>query len=101
MADARLVLTVDTGVVHACSALNKPIVAFYCAGNNGTENWPLSTRRLVILAPPGCAVPQIDPELAIAETRRHGLPSDEPQRTKGLPKEDNSLALLADEVVKS
>ncbi|MDB6021966.1 MAG: hypothetical protein JWQ04_1823, partial [Pedosphaera sp.] len=67
---ARLVLTVDTGVVHACSALNKPIVAFSHSGN---EYGPLSTRKLVI-QPPGCTVSQMAPELAIAETLRRGLP---------------------------
>lgn len=69
---ARLVLTVDTGVVHACSALNTPIVAFYCAGRTPTINQPLSTRRLVIQA--RGMVTQMDPEEAIAETMRHGLP---------------------------
>ncbi len=67
---ARLVLTVDTGVVHACSALNRPIVAL---GHSGDDYRPLSTRKLMI-RPPGCTVQQFDPELAIAETLRHGLP---------------------------
>ena len=74
IADARLVLTVDTGVVHACSALDKPIVALYCTGESATLNGPLSTRRLLIQAPAGGMVPDIDPEQAIAETRRYGLP---------------------------
>ena len=74
IADARLVLTVDTGVVHACSALNKPIVAFYGAGKYVIKNGPLSTWRLVIQPPAGGSVPDIDPQDAIAETRRHGLP---------------------------
>ncbi len=78
IADSRLVLTVDTGVVHACSALDKPIVAFYRAGTLGLKYAPLSTRRLVIQAPPGCVVPDIDPVLAISETRRHGLPWSDP-----------------------
>jgi len=69
---ARLVLTVDTGVVHACSALNTPIVAFYCAGITPTINQPLSTRRLVIQARGN--VTEMDPEEAIAETMRRGLP---------------------------
>jgi ADP-heptose:LPS heptosyltransferase len=79
LADARLVLTVDTGIVHACSALNKPIVAFYRSGILGAKYGPLSTRRLVIEAPPGCIVPDIDPAQAIAETRRHGLPWPSPE----------------------
>jgi ADP-heptose:LPS heptosyltransferase len=69
---ARLVLTVDTGVVHACSALNTPVVAFYCAGITGTIYQPLSTRRLVIQA--RGIVAEMDPEEAIAETMRRGLP---------------------------
>ncbi|SRR6266478_3517584 len=74
LADAQLVLTVDTGVVHACSALDKPIIAFYCAGSSGIRIGPLSTRRLVIQAPDGGVVPDIDPQQAIAETLRYGLP---------------------------
>jgi ADP-heptose:LPS heptosyltransferase len=74
LADARLVLTVDTGVVHACSALDKPIIAFYCAGNSEAQIGPLSTWRLVIRPPSGGVVPDIVPEQAIAETRRHGVP---------------------------
>ncbi len=70
LADARLVLTVDTGVVHACSALNKPIVAFYCAGELRIKYEPLSDRRLLIQASPGNRVPDIDPQQAIAETLR-------------------------------
>jgi ADP-heptose:LPS heptosyltransferase len=69
---ARLVLTVDTGVVHACSALNTPVVAFYCAGRSPTANQPLSARRLVIQA--RGKVTEMDPEEAIAETMHHGLP---------------------------
>jgi hypothetical protein len=52
--------------------LNKPIVAFYNAGNDLAENGPLSTRRLVIQS--RSTVPKIDPEQAIAETLRGGLP---------------------------
>src|SRR5258707_4617798 len=74
LADARLVLTVDTGVVHACSALDKPIVAFYGAGKYAILNGPLSTRRLVIQPASGAIVPDIDPQQAIAETLRRGLP---------------------------
>lgn len=70
LVNARLVLTVDTGVVHACSALNKPIVALSHSGN---EYGPLSTRKLVI-ATKGGTVSQMDPEQAIAMTLQHGLP---------------------------
>jgi ADP-heptose:LPS heptosyltransferase len=72
MNDARLVLTVDTGVVHACSALDKPIVALYSAGSAGTENEPLSTRRLVIRS--RNTVSEMDPREAVAETLLRGLP---------------------------
>ena len=70
LADARLVLTVDTGVVHACSALNKPIVALYCAGELRVKYEPLSDRRLLIQAPAGGRVPDIEPQQAIAQTLR-------------------------------
>jgi ADP-heptose:LPS heptosyltransferase len=70
--DARLVLTVDTGVVHACSALNKPIVALFCADAKGTEYEPLSTRRLVIRS--RGSVAEMDPREAAAETLLRGLP---------------------------
>jgi ADP-heptose:LPS heptosyltransferase len=70
LVNAKLVLTVDTGVVHACSALNKPIVALSHSGN---EYGPLSTRKLVIEAKGG-TVSQIEPEQAIALTLKHGLP---------------------------
>jgi ADP-heptose:LPS heptosyltransferase len=70
LVNARLVLTVDTGVVHACSALNKPIVTLSHSGN---EYGALSTRKLVIDAKGG-TVSQIDPERAIALTLQHGLP---------------------------
>jgi len=74
IADSRMVLTVDTGVVHACSAFNKPVVALYVGGKSIMLIGPLSTRRLVIQARPGFHVPDIDPEFAIAETQRYGLP---------------------------
>jgi len=78
IAAAGLVLTVDTGVVHACSALDKPIVALYCGldklrySSTGFE--PCSTWQLVIRPPPGRIVAEINPEEAIAKTREHGLP---------------------------
>jgi len=72
---ARLVLTVDTGVVHVCSALDKPIVAFYRGLDNiATAFDPLSTWHLVIRPPPGRIASDISPDEAIAKTRRHGLP---------------------------
>jgi ADP-heptose:LPS heptosyltransferase len=74
VADARLVLTVDTGVVHACSALDKPVVAFFQAVRGVIGNAPLSTCHLMIRPQTGRFVPDIDPEQAIAETLRHGLP---------------------------
>jgi ADP-heptose:LPS heptosyltransferase len=72
LADSRLVLSVDTGVVHASSALNKPIVAFYSSGSVSTENEPTSTRRLLIQS--HGSISEMDPEKAIAETLRRGLP---------------------------
>jgi ADP-heptose:LPS heptosyltransferase len=70
--DARLVLTMDTGIVHASSALNKPIVALYCGSAIGAEYKPLSTRRLVIRS--GGSVAEMDPREAVAETLQRGLP---------------------------
>ena len=71
LVNAKLVLTVDTkGVVHACSALNKPIVSLSHSGN---EYAALSTRRLVIHAQGG-TVSQMEPGQAIAMTLKHGLP---------------------------
>ena len=67
---SRLVFTVDTGVVHACSALNKPIVALSHSGN---EYGALSTRRLVI-QPRNRTVAQMEPAEAIAVTLERGLP---------------------------
>lgn len=75
IAHARLVLTVDTGVVHACSALNKPVVALYCGGS-ATKYAPLSTWRLAIEAPAGCRVPDISWQQAVAETKSYGLPEE-------------------------
>jgi ADP-heptose:LPS heptosyltransferase len=71
LVNARLVLTVDTGVVHACSALNKPIVVL---SHSVTDYAPLSTRKLVISPEGGGRVMQIDPETAIKITLREGLP---------------------------
>lgn len=74
VADAQLVLTVDTGIVHACSALDKPVVALFCVGKSATEFAPLSTWRLMIRPQTGRIVSDIDPDQAIAETLQHGLP---------------------------
>jgi len=74
IAHARLVMSVDTGVVHACSALDTPVVAFYCGGEFAIKYGPLSTWGLAIQAPVGYRVPDIPVEQAIAETQRHGLP---------------------------
>jgi ADP-heptose:LPS heptosyltransferase len=65
---ARLVLTVDTGVVHVCSALNKPVVALFTGSDGGGTYKPLSNQRLVIEARGTMA--GLDPEEAIAQTRR-------------------------------
>jgi ADP-heptose:LPS heptosyltransferase len=73
IAEADLVLTVDTAVVHACSALNRPLVGLFCASAHDIVYAPLSTWQLVIRSPAGF-VTDIDAEQAIAETRRHGLP---------------------------
>jgi heptosyltransferase I len=74
VADARLVLTVDTGVVHVCSALDKPVVAFFQSTRGVVGNAPLSTRHLMIRPQSGIFVQDIDPEQAITETLHHGLP---------------------------
>jgi heptosyltransferase-4 len=71
---AQLVLTVDTGIVHACSAFDKPLVAFYVKDVSLTSYQSLSTWRLVIRPHTGRVVSDIDPAQAIAETRDHGLP---------------------------
>jgi ADP-heptose:LPS heptosyltransferase len=73
VAAARLVLTVDTGVVHVCSALDRPVVALYCTGSAGTVFKPLSSWHLMIRPQTGASVADIDPAQAVAETRRHGL----------------------------
>jgi len=74
IAHARLVLSVDTGVVHACSALDKPVVALYCGAYFANKYGPLSHWRLAIKAPPGCTVKNLSWQLAVAETKRYGLP---------------------------
>ncbi|HEX3799144.1 MAG TPA: glycosyltransferase family 9 protein [Verrucomicrobiae bacterium] len=71
---AQLVLTVDTGIVHACSAFDKPLVAFYVKDTSLTAYESLSTWRLIIRPQTGRIVPDIDPAQAIAETRNRGLP---------------------------
>ena len=76
--DARLVLTVDTGVVHICSALNKPIVALYCGGEGRGRYKPLSQQQLVIEA--RSTVPKMEPEEAINATLQQGRPDWNPFR---------------------
>lgn len=71
--DARLVLTVETGVVHVCSVFDKPIVAFYNMSKHLIGFKPLSTWQLVI-HPQSGFVPDINPDEAIEKTRSHGLP---------------------------
>lgn len=72
---AQLVFTVDTGVVHICSALDKPIVALFGTSNTANSYQPLSTWRLSIRPRNGRWVPDIRPEEAIEATRQHGLPA--------------------------
>ena len=66
VSDARLVLSVDTGVVHACSALNRPLIAFYRADRPGPM--PLSDEQLVIQPTNSDKVADIDPDQAIRQT---------------------------------
>lgn len=73
-AHARLVLSVDTGVVHACSALDVPVVALYCGDEYVAKSAPLSTWHLAIQSKPGLKVHDITLDQALAETRRLGLP---------------------------
>jgi heptosyltransferase I len=72
---AQLVLTMDTGVVHVCSALDKPVVALYSEEFAFKAFGPLSTWRLVILANDGSSVSNIGAAQAIAQTRSRGLPA--------------------------
>lgn len=69
---AHLVLSVDTGVVHACSALDKPLVTFFRMGRTNVTHAPLSTWQLVIRSATG-VVSDIDPGHAVEETRKRGL----------------------------
>lgn len=73
---AQLVLTVDTGIVHVCSALDKPVVALYRHGGPFKTYEPISTWRLAIFPRTDYGpVSDIDPAEAIAQTRSHGLPA--------------------------
>lgn len=72
---SRLVLTVDTGVVHVCSAFDKPLVALYWVHHTSPGYLPLSSWQLVVRPQTGHTVMDIPPEYAIAETRRRELPS--------------------------
>jgi ADP-heptose:LPS heptosyltransferase len=71
---SHLVLTVDTGVVHACTALDKPVVALYSMDAAFSTYESLSTWRLVLRPQTGHIVSDIDPAYAIAQTRGRGLP---------------------------
>jgi ADP-heptose:LPS heptosyltransferase len=71
---SHLVLTVDTGVVHACTALDKPVVALYSMDAAFSTYESLSTWRLVLRPQSGHIVSDIDPAYAIAQTRGRGLP---------------------------
>lgn len=66
---SQLVLTVDTGVVHACSALDKPIVALSSVGDTPAAYLPLSTWQLLIHPRTGCNVADINPDEAIEATK--------------------------------
>jgi len=74
LACAELVLTVDTGIVHACSALGKPVVALYVADRSSTTYAPLSPWHLMIQPKTGI-VSDIAPDQAAATTLRYGLPA--------------------------
>lgn len=63
VARASLVLTVNTGVLHACSALDKPIVLLANGPVELREFAPLSTRQLVIEA----TAPRLLPDLTARE----------------------------------
>ena len=65
---------VDTGVVHACTALDKPVVALYSMDAAFSTYESLSTWRLVLRPQSGHIVSDIDPAYAIAQTRGRGLP---------------------------
>ncbi len=69
VAAARLVLTVDTGVLHACSALNAPVVVLANGPQQIREFAPLSTRQLVIQALAPRLLSDLTAEEAIAATR--------------------------------
>lgn len=70
---AHLVLSVDTGVVHVCSALDKPIIALFGTSNISTIYLPSSSWKLIIRPRTGRWVRDILPEDAIDATRQHGL----------------------------
>lgn len=70
---AHLVFSVDTGVVHVCSALDKPIVALFGTSNISMLYLPSSSWKLVIHPRNGRWVRDIQPEDAIDATRQHGL----------------------------
>lgn len=63
VAKAALVVTVNTGVMHACSALDVPIVVLVNGPTEIREFAPLSTRQLVVEA----TWPKILPDLPVRE----------------------------------
>lgn len=72
---AQLSLTVETGVVHACSALDKPVVALYRQGTHFKTFEPTSKWRLAIFPSTPGPVSDIAPAEAIAQTVAHVLPT--------------------------
>jgi ADP-heptose:LPS heptosyltransferase len=70
---ARLVLTVDTGVVHVCSVFDVPLVALYWVHHTSPGYLPLSTWQLVIRPTRGYTVMDITPEQAIAESQARNV----------------------------
>ena len=59
VAAARLVLTVNTGVIHACSAFDKPVVVLANGPDEIREFRPLSAWQLIIEAMNPLRVPDI------------------------------------------
>lgn len=72
---AQLILTVDTGVVHVCSALDKPVVALYRQAGPFKIYEPISTWRLAIFPHTYGPVSDILPADAIEHTLAQVLPT--------------------------
>lgn len=73
MKASRAVLSVNTGLVHVASALDKPQVALNNGRNQVAEYGPRSTRQVVIEAEGQQSLRQIDPAHAIQLTNGSGL----------------------------